>query len=255
MTAAPRLTRRLAATMLAVSALAVIAPATYAGSWGIGHTQGSGTFKTESRAIGHFTGVSMGLPGSVELRIGGTEGITIETDDNLMPLIETVVENGVLEIRTTKRNIGIAPRRLKIVVNAKSVDRLALGGSGTIDAGVLRGAKVSVDLGGSGEIHLKGVESNALSVDLGGSGNLKVAGGNANKVSLSIAGSGDIDLGKLKAARASANIAGSGNATVSVRDTLDVNIVGSGDVNYYGDPRVSKSVMGSGSANRVGASR
>lgn len=254
MTAAPRLTRRLAATMLALSALAVAAPAAYAG-WNVGMTQGSGNIKTESRAIGHFTGVSMGLPGSVDLRIGSTEGITIETDDNLMPLIETVVENGVLEIRTSKRNIGIQPRRLKIVVNAKSVDRLALGGSGTIDGDVLRGAKVSVDLGGSGEIHLKGVESDALSVDLGGSGNLKIAGGNANKVSLSIAGSGDVDLGKLKAARASANIAGSGNATVSVRDTLDVNIVGSGDVNYYGDPRVSKSVMGSGSANRVGAAR
>lgn len=255
MTAAPRLTRRLAATMLALSALAVAAPAAYAGSWGIGHTQGSGNFKTEARAIGHFTGVSMGLPGSVDLRIGSTEGITIETDDNLMPLIETVVEDGVLQIRTTKRNIGIEPRRLKIVVNAKSVDRLALGGSGSIDAGVLRGPKVSVDLGGSGAINVKGVESDALSIDLGGSGDLKVSGGAATKLSLSIAGSGDVNLGKLKASSASVNIAGSGEATITVRDTLDVSIVGSGDVNYYGDPRVSKSVMGSGSANRVGAAR
>ena len=40
--------------------------------------------------------------------------VTIETDDNLMPLIETVVENGTLQIRTTRRNIGIEPRRLNL---------------------------------------------------------------------------------------------------------------------------------------------
>lgn len=249
---APRLTRRLAATMLA---LAVVAPATYAGGWGLGMTQGSGHFKTEARAPGHFTGVSMGLPGSVDLRIGATEGVTIETDDNLMPLIETVVENGVLQIRTNKRNIGIEPRRLKIVVNAKAIDRLALGGSGSIDSDALRGPKLAVDLGGSGAINIKGVESDTLSIDLGGSGDLKVNGGSASKLSLSIAGSGDVNLGKLKAERASVNIAGSGEATISVRDTLDVSIVGSGDVKYYGDPKVSKSVMGSGTATRLGSLR
>jgi hypothetical protein len=185
----------------------------------------------------------MGLPGSVDLRIGNSEGVTIETDDNLMPLIETVVENGVLKIRTTKRNIGIEPRRLRIVVKAKAIDKLALGGSGTIDSDVLRGGKVSVDLGGSGSINLKGVESDALSVDHRRQRRPESGGGAASTLSLSIAGSGDVDLGRLKAMRASVNIAGSGEATISVRDTLDVTIVGSGDVNYYGDPKVSKTVM------------
>lgn len=252
---APRLTRRLAASMLALAALAAAVPAAHAGGWGMGMTQGSGTFKTETRAPGHFTGVSMGLPGSVELRIGASESVTIETDDNLMPMIETVVENGVLKIRTTKRNIGIEPRRLKIVVQAKGVDNLALGGSGSIDADALRGTKVMIDLGGSGSIKVRGVDSDALSVVLGGSGDLKVAGGATRKLSLSIAGSGDVDLGKLQSADASVNIAGSGEATISVRDNLNVTIAGSGDVNYYGDPRVSKTAIGSGSAKRLGAAR
>lgn len=251
----PRLTRRLAASMLALSALAAAVPAASARGWGIGMTQGSGTFKTETRALGHFTGVSMSLPGSVELRIGATEGLTIETDDNLMPLIETVVENGVLKIRTTKRNTGIETRRLKIVVQAKSIDRLALGGSGSIESDALRGAKVMIDLGGSGSIGVKAVDSDALTVVLGGSGELKVGGGTTRKLSLSIAGSGDVDLGKLQSADASVNIAGSGDATISVRDNLNVTIAGSGNVNYYGDPRVSKTSLGSGSAKRLGAAR
>jgi hypothetical protein len=254
----PRLTRRLSGLMLALTALAIVvpaAPALAARGWSSERVQGSGHIKTEARALGHFSGVSMGLPGSLELRIGNTESVTIETDDNLLPLIETVIENGNLKIRPSKRSLDIDGRHLKIVVQAKGVDQLTLGGSGSIDADALRGPKVMIDLGGSGSIKLRGVDSDALTVVLGGSGDLKVAGGATKKLSLSIAGSGDVDLGKLQSADASVNIAGSGEATISVRDNLNVTIAGSGDVNYYGDPRVSKTSIGSGSAKRLGAVR
>ncbi|MET0855103.1 MAG: head GIN domain-containing protein [Telluria sp.] len=254
----PRLTRRLSALTLALTALALVVPAApaLARGWGSDKVQGNGRIKTEARAIGHFNGVALALPGSVELRIGATESVTIETDDNLLPLIETVVENGTLKIRAAKRNLDLESRRMKIVVQAKSVDHLALGGSGSIDADPLRGAKVMIDIGGSGTVNVKGIDSETLSVTLGGSGDLKVGGGATRKLSLSIAGSGDVDMGRLQSMDASVNIAGSGDARIAVRDQLSVTIAGSGDVNYYGDPRVSKTVIGSGGANKLaGASR
>ncbi len=252
----PRLTRPLSGLLLALSALAVAVPAApaLAAGWGGEHVRGSGRVTTEARAVGHFSGVAMSLPGSVELRIGGSEGVTIETDDNLLPLIETVVENGTLKIRPARRNLDLETRRMKIVVQARAVDHLALGGSGSIESDPLRGSKVRIDIGGSGNVAVKSIDSDALSVVLGGSGDLKVAGGAARKLSLSIAGSGDVDLGRLQSADASVNIAGSGNAKVAVRDQLSVTIAGSGDVEYYGDPKVSKTSFGSGSANRIGAS-
>ncbi|MDB5934176.1 MAG: hypothetical protein JWQ01_1520 [Massilia sp.] len=251
----PRLTRPLGRALLALSALAIVVPApALAAGWSVEHVKGSGRVKTEARTIGHFNGVALSLPGSVELRIGNTESVTIETDDNLLPLIETVVENGTLKIRTSKRNLDLETRRMKIVVQAKGVDNLALGGSGSIDAGPLRGSKVMIDIGGSGNISVKGIDSDALSVSLGGSGDLKVGGGAARKLSLSIGGSGDVDMGKLQTLDASVNIAGSGNAKIAVRDQLNVTIAGSGDVNYYGDPKVSKTVVGSGTANKIGGS-
>jgi hypothetical protein len=254
----PRLTsRRLGGLTLALSALAIAIPPTpaLARGWTSEKVQGSGHVKTETRALGHFSGVALALPGSVELRIGNTESVTIETDDNLLPMIETVIENGTLQLRPSKRNWNFDTRRLKIVVQAKAIDKLALGGSGSIDADPLRGARVVVDLGGSGSINVRGIDSDNLSVSLSGSGGLKVGGGAVSRLSLSIAGSGDVDLGKLKSVIASVNIAGSGDATISARDTLSTTIAGSGDVNYYGDPRVSKTVIGSGSTNRIGGAR
>ncbi|MFL6706964.1 MAG: head GIN domain-containing protein [Massilia sp.] len=254
MTARPLPCRRLALMFAATLAATAILPANSAFAWG-NNVDGNGRIKTEARTATGFHGVSMSLPGSVELRIGNAESVTVETDDNLLPLIETVVENGVLQIRTVKRNTGLSSRHMKFIVQARSIDRLALGGSGNINADTARGSKVSIDLGGSGNINLKNVEAESLSVDLGGSGDLKVDNGRAAQLSLAIAGSGNIDLGRVQSRVAKASIAGSGEATINVSEQLDASIVGSGDVNYYGDPRVTKSVMGSGSTNRVGARR
>lgn len=236
------------------AAVAMPAAPALAGIWGNNNVEGNGRIKTETRNVSGFHGVSMSLPGSVEVRIGNTESISIETDDNLLPLIETVVENGTLKIRSNKKNMGFDSKHMKLVVQARSLDKLALGGSGAILADSLRGPKISIDLGGSGTIDVKGVDTDSLDIDLGGSGDLKVANGRANKLSLSIAGSGNVDLGRLQSMDAKANIAGSGDATLNVRDALDVAIVGSGNVNYYGDPKLKRSVMGSGAATRMGAS-
>ncbi len=223
-------------------------------AWGGEQVQGSGRIVKQVRQVGSFNGLSLGLPGHVELHIGNTEGVTVEADDNLLPLVETVVENGMLKIRPIKRNMNLNTKSIRVVVQARSIERLALGGSGTIDADPLRARQLDVDLGGSGTIKLKGVESDAMAVSLGGSGDLQAARGTVGKLTVSIGGSGDVDLGRVQANSASVTIAGSGEATVWPRNELSATIAGSGDVNYYGDPQVSKSTIGSGDVRRVGAS-
>jgi len=234
-----------------VAAAAQVAAAPW--NWGGEQVQGSGRVVKQARQVGNFNGLSLGLPGHLELRIGNSEGVTIEADDNLLPLIETVVENGSLKIRPNKRNLNLQSKSIRIVVQARSIERLSLGGSGSIDADALRARKLDVDLGGSGSIRLKGVESDMLAVSLGGSGDLQASGGNIGKLTVSIGGSGDVDLGRVQAKSASVTIAGSGEATVWPRNELSATIAGSGDVNYYGDPQISKSTVGSGGVRRVGA--
>ena len=243
---------------LAVTVLACAIPPTQAVAapfdWigGGEQVKGSGTIKKQSRELGHFTGISLSVPGNLELKIGSGENITIETDDNILPMIETVVENGILKIRPTKRNANFSTRTMRLTVNAKDINRLSLGGSGAIESDALRADKIQLDLGGSGSINLKGIEAQAVSLSVGGSGNLKSAGGTTGSLSVSIGGSGDVDFGKVKARDASVSVAGSGEATVWASTDLSVTIAGSGDVNYYGDPKVSRSVVGSGDIKRVG---
>lgn len=215
--------------------------------------QGNGNVKKQARELAHFTGVSLSLPATTEVRIGNTESISIETDDNLLPMIETVIENGVLKIRPTKRNANLRARSMKIVVYAKEIERVSLGGSGSIDADALRGTKLQFDLGGSGSIRVKGIEGDSVAINVGGSGKLKSGGGKAASLSVSIGGSGDVDMGSVQVNEASVSVGGSGTAIVWANNALSVSIAGSGDVNYYGDPKVSRSVVGSGGTKRLGS--
>jgi hypothetical protein len=237
------------------AALACAATPSMAGSWSWGgeQVQGSGSIKRQARQVSHFTGRAFEVPGRLELRLGDTESVTIETDDNLLPLVETVVENGTLKIRPSKRNLSLRTKNLKIVVTARQIERLALGGSGTVDADTLRAPRLNIDLGGSGEINVRSLDSESVAVSLGGSGDFKAGSGQARKLSVSIGGSGTVDMGKVQSDSASISVAGSGEATVWARHELSMTIAGSGDVNYYGDPRVSKSVVGSGDARRIAA--
>jgi len=250
------LRRRLlgACTIVFAASTLVTAPALAAGwGWGSEQVAGNGNIRTQARQLDHFSGVAMSLPGKVEIRSnGGSEGVTVEADDNLLPLIETVVEDGILKIRS-KKKVNLQTRNLKIVVQAREIDRLALGGSGSIDADRVHGARVHIDLGGSGTIRVGKAEAEVISASLGGNGDLKVDDGSARSLSISIGGSGKVDMARVRVDKASVSVGGSGDATLWVRDSLSMSVAGSGDVNYYGDPQVSKSVVGSGTARRLGA--
>ncbi len=222
-------------------------------NWGFGKSiSGSGNLKSETRNISGFTGISLSLPAYVEVRQGNTESITIETDDNLLPLIETVVEDGKLKIRALERNANLKTKNMKITVNAKTIDSLSVAGSGDIRSDALKVGNLKVSIAGSGDIHLKSLDSDALKVSISGSGDFS-AGGKSNSVEASIAGSGDVKAEKLLANTVKVSIAGSGSASFWAKATLKSSIAGSGDVTYYGDAQVNSSVAGSGSVKRLGA--
>ena len=239
--------------LLAAAALTLAAPA-FAWNFSSETVQGSGTISKQARQVAHFSGVALSVPGQVELHIGSAEGVSIETDNNLLPLIETSVDSdGTLRIQPVRDGLNLRPHTLHITVNARDIDHLKLGGSGSIDADAVRARNFKASLGGSGSISVRSVDGDSLEASVAGSGKLSVGGGSVAAAHLSIAGSGDVDIGKVKANDVSVKVAGSGDSRVWAVKSLDVTVAGSGEVQYYGDPRVSRSVLGSGEINRLAA--
>jgi hypothetical protein len=244
-----------AAFLLALCAASDVSPP--AGASGLNHglgksLSGSGRIKSEDRAVSGFTGISLFVDGSVEIQQDEAEGVTVEADENILPLIETVVERGTLSIRAAKPNTSFSPGRIKIVVRARIIDHLNTAAGGDIYSKALKAAALKTSIAGAGDMRLKSLDCGALSVKIAGGGDFAAAG-HAASLHASVAGSGDIEAGTLDAENVEVRIAGSGDAVVWARAALKVRVAGSGDVSYYGNAKVTKAVVGSGTIERLGA--
>ena len=205
--------------------------------------EGSGVSQSEIREIGEFDKVSFSGSGAVVIQCGQTQcgqtqrgqaqrvqtpTLKVTSDDNLLELIETVVEDGTLKIRF-----------------AQSV-RTKIGPEFEIGIGTIE----EVSIAGSGDVKIRQLDTDKLDLSITGSGDC-LASGNTSHVSLAIAGSGEADLRKLQANSAKVRITGSGCAIINAKENLSAKISGSGNIRYLKNPKIQKAVTGSGSITAI----
>jgi hypothetical protein len=237
--------------LLAASLALLSPPAALAASRQV---RGSGRIATEKRAVSGFSGLAVAGEFEVELHQGSAEGVELVGDDDLLPLVETVVEG-----RDASRTLRVSPRRdvdlvpsrpIRVRVDLIRLSAVSLAGSARLKARGLRTGRLDVSLGGSGDIALAALEAERLAVNIGGSGKITVDG-RAPEVTLSVAGSGHAGLGGVAADDVSVSVAGSGNADVRAERRLNVTIAGSGRVRHGGAAQPVVSIVGSGDVRRL----
>jgi hypothetical protein len=213
-------------------------------------TTGSGTAATQTRQVAEFQAID--VRGAVELRVrqAARQSVSVEADDNLLPMIETVVEGTTLKVGP-RRGANMRPRQPIVVtvdvVQLKSIDAA---GSSKVHVDGLEAPSFALTMAGAGEFRLRGLACGDLRIGISGSGDVEAAG-RATSVSIDIAGSGDVRASALQSDDVRVRIAGSGDAAVQAARSLDVSIAGSGDVTYSGEPaRLKTSVAGSGHIGR-----
>ncbi len=228
------------------------APAQALEFFGTKSVAGSGHPASVKRELAPFHELAINLAGTVEVVQGNSENVIIDADDNLLPLVETVVKFGTLSIRPVK-GVGFAHgTKFRILLTVRSVDSLSLAGSIDLTSARLQSPKLSSDIAGAGSITIQDLQCDKVSVSIAGTGRFEVRGA-AKVMDVSIAGSGDVLTSHLSAQDVSVSISGSGNATVWARNSVSVSISGSGDVRYYGEGNLKgKSIVGSGRVRQLG---
>ena len=225
--------------------------------------QGSGTSVTETRTLDTFEAVALSGAINLMLRQGAQQSVQVQADDNLLPMLETLVEPGrngnTLKVRWKREGVSggwgnsansIQTRsKVLITVVVPKLSAVAVAGSGEVRVESFSTPSLQLLLSGSGDARLDGLTADELEVRVSGSGDVS-GKGSAAKLKISIAGSGDVRLDAMRADDVSVSIAGSGDAAVNAQKTLSVSIAGSGDVSYTGGAQVKSSVAGSGSVRR-----
>lgn len=243
------MTARPASAALAAALLAFAASACSVGGQNVA---GSGRPASESRPVAPFDAISASLPGEIVLRQGPAAPVVVEADDNLLPLVETVVEGGTLRIRLRPEWRVTSRAPLRVVVTAPALRSVNLTGAVDVQADRLSVPELDVTVAGSGDVRIGQVETGTLRLTVAGSGDFRAAG-RAGEFTARVAGSGDIDAEALETKRTNVAIAGSGDARVWATESLSARIAGSGDVSYRGNPAVTRSVAGSGSVRPAGS--
>jgi hypothetical protein len=208
----------------------------------------------QTRQVSNFNGIASSGPFNIRVKIDGTESLKITANADIINEIETVVENGKLEIKFKRshgwehNNVG----KVDVYVTAKSLSTIANAGSGNIKVdGTLRGDEVKLVVSGSASI-TTAVKSEALRTVISGSGSINI-NGNSNNTNIVISGSGELKGKEFKTGSASVVITGSGNAYITADKTLSAHIVGSGSLVYAGNATVSDvKTVGSGSVTKAG---
>jgi hypothetical protein len=189
--------------------------------------KGSGVRKTEKRELPAFTSIETVGAFEVNVNCQKPASFEIEGDDNILPLIQTEVRDGVLHIITTKHYSATGGIAVRITV--PNLD--------------------SVKSTGAGKFRISDMKNDSFEISSMGAATV-IASGQSNALKIRSTGAGKIDAHDLRAQKAEVTVTGAAGVEVNARDELDVTVSGAGRVTYSGNPKVNKHVSGAGQVTK-----
>lgn len=206
--------------------------------------ESSGRVLSERRVLEDFGRVELSGSGTVVVRLGDENAVTVTADGAALPYVETELRDGALRLNL-KPGIRVPGAPVRYEVTAKRLSAVKTSGSGSITIETpLSGEKIELRSEGSGDI-VAVVDAEEADVVIAGSGDVRL-GGRAAELDLAILGSGGVSAAGLSGASADVKVMGSGGVELGAFQEIEANIAGSGDVVYAGNPRVSSRVLGTG---------
>jgi len=212
--------------------------------------KGNGQITNKELTLNDYNEISIVGPGVLvyENKTDAAPYLKIETDNNIMPLVEISSENGVLVIKPQK---NINPSSINIYTNSTALAKINSTGSANITIkGEVNTSSLDLGVTGSGKITGENIICQKFRANVVGSGNVKISG-TASDIKSTVLGSGSIDVNEMPAQEANCKITGSGSSFVNISENLRAEILGSGEVKYQGTPLIESSVVGSGKVSSI----
>jgi hypothetical protein len=185
----------------------------------------------------------------VMLHKSPNSSLIIETDENLIHLIRTEVENDTLKIYN-KDKIK-SKSNIKIYISYQKVNEINVGGASSIKSEMpLQTENLKLTMNGTGFMEFE-LEAETLELNLSGTGMINLSG-KVEKEALHLSGAGNFNAYNLKSKECYIVLSGIGSAHIYVENNLNAQISGVGGIKYKGNPTsVNREIAGIGTINKV----
>jgi hypothetical protein len=207
---------------------------------------GSGVKLTETRKISDFTEIEVSDGVTLEVKKGATS-LTIEGDDNIVPLYTTEVVGGVLKIKRKERGIIRTKKDLVVRVSTPALKRIDASGGVNATLDSVTDRAFAATLSGGVELNAKGLDLDTLDLEASGGVNVRAAG-SAKNAKLHTSGGVELHARELKVAAVDVDASGGCTLEVTARESITGEISGGVGVTVYGNPPKSR-VKASGGAD------
>jgi hypothetical protein len=193
----------------------------------MGGIKGSGHRGVQQRDVQPFKSISTEGAFNINVVCQKAQGLEIEGDDNILPLIITDVSDNVLYLKSRQPYSVSEPITLRVAL--PNLEALSISGAGNIEVTGLKGEKFAIDSNGAPQVKVSGT---------------------SKEVYINTNGAAKIDTHSLHASRGTVESKGVSRVDVDVADQLDITISGPSTVTYEGDPTVNKTIHGPGKVQK-----
>ena len=152
--------------------------------------RGNGEQGAEDRTVDAFHGVDVGGVFTLDAAEGSPSSVRVEGDANLVALVETRVDGGILHVTTRER---ISPS-LPLVVRVRTPELREVDVSGAADATLVTSQpKFELDVSGASDVTVRGT-TQSFELDVSGASDVHASGLKADAVEIDASGASDIDV-------------------------------------------------------------
>ena len=183
---------------------------------------GSGNVTVEFRDVKNFNKLNSNFIGSLEIQQGTNESLKIESDDNIIPLIQTVVEDDTLKISTRDASFRNT-KKLNITVIVKNLNLIKIYGVGKTNIKNLETSFLKLISNGVGSIAIQNLNVQSLDAELSGVGSVSINSGTAENQKIYLSGCGSFNSKNLIGKTGNITVSGCGSAKVNIQHLSCIN--------------------------------
>ena len=197
--------------------------------------KGSGVTKEETRDLPAFDEVEVNSTFEAKVVIGPVPSVTLNVEENLLPLVKTEVKDGRLfvsfeggrNVRPTK------PTKVDIVV--PSLDFLGANGASKVIASVGECKSLAVESGGASSIEVDGLASDSVGVKANGSSRV-ILKGRGVRLAVDASGASSVVADDASFESANANLSGASRGKLKVTGSIEGDVSGASSLTVRGNP-------------------